>query len=773
MAGGRQQRAARQLETGSGFHVRRGVAAHAVGAADRNVVACARRAQRSRRSYRLTAPARPAAGERTLARAVARGAAFARDRRVVHRGKRRRVPGRVTGGAGCAGAAGRQRNVVARQIAATALERRGRRVTASAICGGQRAGGVGGVHFAQARRRVARAQIDLRQNTLEAQVRRIVLVAGVARYARHRRVARHRQYRRARNLEAARDEGRRVAVAADRGSGRYVIRGGSRRDNPVPGRVGSRVAAVAALARHRRVTGARQRRRGRDLEATHRDVGRVAGAAAAGSQRYVVGRSRSARRPGRHHDRDAIPRHGRGVAGLAAQRTDRRVSRSRQRRRGRELEATLRSRACAVAADTVRRPVRNVVGRARGPDRSGRLQRLSPGLALRGAVEILAGTVTAGAARREATVVHHRIGRQERSGRSLVAVDAARGSNRDVVRRLGDVRGEARGRGVALRAVAPGRVIGVERRDRVGRRAQGRRTKHQLRRQPVVRLVVRVVLVAVAAGRQAVQAGVDHRRSGKAAGHRGRLVAELASGAVDRDVRAVAAGRHQRRDSDERSQPVGVALVASARDAFVVHRAAAESTGRSSRRHRRRRSPVALLARKRDREVLRQRAGRWMVVLRSRRQRDRRGARVRVLDRENQRRDPRCVGSVAHGAAAADAGMIHHAGHELRRVMADVAGLGGRYVPAREGRERSCERNRGVALIAGRGGGQMLRALAGRIHVVVALRAGTRHHARMRKVRSLERVRRVAGIAGFRRRYVIGRHEHGRQRIALDVTAQA
>src|SRR5882762_10556866 len=40
-------------------------------------------------------------------------------------------------------------------------------------------------------------------------------------------------------------------------------------------------------------------------------------------------------------------------------------------------------------------------------------------------------------------------------------------------------------------------------------------------------------------------------------------------------------------------------------------------------------------------------------------------------------------------------------------------------------------------------------------------------------MRSLERVRRVAGIAGLRRRNVVGRHEHGRPGVALNVALAA
>ena len=78
-----------------------------------------------------------------------------------------------------------------------------------------------------------------------------------------------------------------------------------------------------------------------------------------------------------------------------------------------------------------------------------------------------------------------------------------------------------------------------------------------------------------------------------------------------------------------------------------------------------------------------------------------------------------------------------------------------------------------MALIAGRAGDQVLRALADRVDVVVALRTSARHHGSVRKMRALERVGRVTGITGLGRRNVIARHVYGRKRIALDMAGRA
>src|SRR5258705_13880744 len=82
-------------EAGAALGVADRVAARAVGAAHRNVIARARGAQRARRLLGLPTGALAGAGKRSLARTVAAGAALARDRRVHHLAQRRRVARRV------------------------------------------------------------------------------------------------------------------------------------------------------------------------------------------------------------------------------------------------------------------------------------------------------------------------------------------------------------------------------------------------------------------------------------------------------------------------------------------------------------------------------------------------------------------------------------------------------------------------------------------------------------------------------------------------------
>ncbi len=77
-----------------------------------------------------------------------------------------------------------------------------------------------------------------------------------------------------------------------------------------------------------------------------------------------------------------------------------------------------------------------------------------------------------------------------------------------------------------------------------------------------------------------------------------------------------------------------------------------------------------------------------------------------------------------------------------------------------------------MALIARRAGDQVSRPLADRVDVVVALGTSARHHVGVREMGPLERVGRVAAVTRLRRGNVVGRHEHGCQRVALNVAGR-
>ena len=166
-----------------------------------------------------------------------------------------------------------------------------------------------------------------------------------------------------------------------------------------------------------------------------------------------------------------------------------------------------------------------------------------------------------------------------------------------------------------------------------------------------------------------------------------------------------------------------------------------------------------------------------MVVLRGRgqlhRQRRRRPC-LNRLHRERDRRRRRGIGGVAGRAPARNARVDHlRQLHAVAGRVAERTSLRRGNVAGRKGGKPPRERDRRVALVARGTGYHVIRALADRIDVVVALRTGARHHVRVGEMRSLERVRRVAGIAGLRRRNVVGRHEHGRPGVALNVALAA